>query len=117
MEAYDIDSSEVTVEVQGAKVILEGTVPSRHMKHAIEDLVDACPGVQDIENKVRVASPNYQGSAGGAAGSGMSTGSGTAASSSATTGSTAPGSTRAGAQSTGTQSTMGSQPNSTRTKQ
>jgi len=117
MEAYDIDSSEVTVEVQGAKVILEGTVPSRHMKHTIEDLVDACPGVQDIENKVRVASPNYQGSAGGAAGSGMSTGSGTAASSSATTGSTAPGSTRAGAQSTGTQSTMGSQPNSTRTKQ
>lgn len=64
MEAHHIDSSEVTVDVRGAKVILEGVVPSRHMKHAIEDLVDACPGVQDIENRVRVASPNYQGSTG-----------------------------------------------------
>jgi len=61
-EAYHIDSSEVTVEVQGAKVTLEGTVPSRHMKHAIEDLVDNCPGVADIDNRIRVASPNYQGS-------------------------------------------------------
>lgn len=64
MEAHHIDSSEVTVDVRGAKVILEGVVPSRHMKHAIEDLVDACPGVQDIENRVRVASPNYQGTSG-----------------------------------------------------
>jgi BON domain len=49
-----IDSSDVTVEVSGAKVVLDGTVPERPMKHAIEDLVDACPGVQDIENKIRV---------------------------------------------------------------
>lgn len=54
MEAQYIDSSDVTVEVSGAKVVLEGTVPERRMKHAIEDLVDACPGVQDIENRVRV---------------------------------------------------------------
>jgi len=54
MEAQHIDSSDVTVEVTGAKVVLEGTVPERRMKHAIEDLVDACPGVQDIENRVRV---------------------------------------------------------------
>jgi hypothetical protein len=54
MEARYIDSSDVTVEVTGAKVVLEGTVPERRMKHAIEDLVDACPGVQDIENRVRV---------------------------------------------------------------
>jgi len=46
--------SDVTVEVSGAKVILDGTVPERRMKHAIEDLVDACPGVQDIENRIRV---------------------------------------------------------------
>jgi hypothetical protein len=62
MEAYDIDSSEVTVDVKGAKVFLEGVVPSRHMKHAIEDMVDVCPGVQDIDNRIRVSSPNYQGS-------------------------------------------------------
>jgi hypothetical protein len=54
MEARYIDSSDVTVEVSGAKVVLEGTVPERRMKHAIEDLVDACPGVQDIDNKIRV---------------------------------------------------------------
>jgi osmotically-inducible protein OsmY len=56
MESHYIDSSDVTVEVRGAKVVLEGTVPGRHMKHAIEDIVDACPGVQDIDNRVRVMS-------------------------------------------------------------
>jgi osmotically-inducible protein OsmY len=60
--AYHVDSSEVSVEVRGGKVTLEGTVPSRHMKHAIEDMVDDCPGVMEIDNRVRVASPNYQGS-------------------------------------------------------
>jgi hypothetical protein len=54
MEARHIDSSDVTVEVSGAKVVLDGTVPERRMKHAIEDLVDACPGVQDIDNRIRV---------------------------------------------------------------
>jgi len=54
MGAYYIDSSEVTVDVKGGKVTLEGSVPSRHMKHAIEDIVDACPGIVDIDNRVRV---------------------------------------------------------------
>ena len=54
MEARYLDSSDVTVEVSGAKVVLDGTVPERRMKHAIEDLVDACPGVQDIDNRIRV---------------------------------------------------------------
>ena len=56
-EARYIDSSEVTVAVSDAKVVLEGTVPERRMKHAIEDLVDACPGVQDIESRIRVMRP------------------------------------------------------------
>lgn len=60
--AYHVDSSEVTVEVRGGKVTLEGMVPSRHMKHAIEDMVDDCPGVMEIDNRIRVAGPNYQGS-------------------------------------------------------
>jgi hypothetical protein len=60
--AYHIDSSDVTVDVRGGRVTLEGSVPSRHMKHAIEDMVDRCPGVMEIDNRVRVASPNYQGS-------------------------------------------------------
>lgn len=54
MQARYIDSSDVTVGVSDAKVVLEGTVPERRMKHAIEDLVDACPGVQDIDNRIRV---------------------------------------------------------------
>jgi hypothetical protein len=54
MQARYIDSSDVTVQVSAAKVVLEGTVPERRMKHAIEDVVDACPGVQDIENRIRV---------------------------------------------------------------
>jgi hypothetical protein len=61
MEAYEIDSSEVTVEVLGGKVVLEGTVPDRYMKHAIEDLADAAPGVQDVDNRIRVASRAWSG--------------------------------------------------------
>ena len=93
MQAGNIDSSEVTVVVAGAKVTLEGTVPDRNMKHAIEDLVDACPGVQDIDNRVRVArnASSYGsgttqggGTTSGSSGTSASTGSGYGASSSAT---------------------------------
>jgi hypothetical protein len=61
MEAYEVDSSEVTVQVLGGKVVLEGTVPDRYMKHAIEDLADAAPGVQDVDNRIRVASRTSSG--------------------------------------------------------
>jgi hypothetical protein len=50
-----IDSSEVTIEVSGGKVTVEGTVPERRMKHAIEDMAEATFGVNDVENRVRVA--------------------------------------------------------------
>ncbi len=49
-----LDVSDVSVQVDGAKVVLEGTVPERRMKHEIEDIVDACPGVQDIDNRITV---------------------------------------------------------------
>ena len=54
MQTGHLDSSEVMVEVTAAKVTLDGTVPERWMKHAIEDLADACPGVQDVENRIRI---------------------------------------------------------------
>ena len=54
MYAMEIDSSEVTVNVSDGRVTLDGTVPDRYMKHSIEDLVDECPGVQDIDNRIRV---------------------------------------------------------------
>ena len=55
MLADSIDSSEVTITVKDGQVTLEGSVPNRRMKHSIEDLVDAAPGVQDIENRRTLA--------------------------------------------------------------
>jgi osmotically-inducible protein OsmY len=48
-----IDASEVTVNVQGGKVTLEGTVDSRRTKNAIEDVAEQF-GVQDVQNNLRV---------------------------------------------------------------
>lgn len=50
-----IDASDVTVEVKGGKVTLYGTVAHRQMKHWIEDIVAACSGVNEVENKLSVA--------------------------------------------------------------
>jgi len=50
----DVDASEVTVEVKEGIVTLQGAVPERRMKHAIEDIVDDCTGVKDIDNRLRV---------------------------------------------------------------
>ena len=49
-----LDASDVRVSVAGGKVTLEGTLPERRMKPYIEALVDASPGVQDIDNRLRV---------------------------------------------------------------
>jgi len=49
-----IDVSDVSVDVQGGAVSLTGSVPERYMKHAIEDMADAAPGVQEIDNRIRV---------------------------------------------------------------
>ncbi|MEP7247039.1 MAG: BON domain-containing protein, partial [Gammaproteobacteria bacterium] len=64
MQAGHIDSSDVSITVATGAVTLEGTVPDRYMKHNIEDLVDACPGVQDIDNRIRVSRNYGAGSAG-----------------------------------------------------
>jgi hypothetical protein len=50
-----IDPSEVTVQVSNGVVVLEGTVPERYMKHVIEDIVDGCMGVKDVQNQLRVS--------------------------------------------------------------
>ena len=54
MQTDHIDSSEVTVQVAGSKVTLDGTVPERWMKHAIEDLAAGCSGVQDVDDRIRI---------------------------------------------------------------
>jgi osmotically-inducible protein OsmY len=67
MQGAHIDASEVSIEVSGGRVTLEGTVPDRRMKHAIEDMAGSCPGVNDVENRVRVTQGNWQGGESGRA--------------------------------------------------
>ncbi len=49
------DASEISVNVKDGIATLEGTVEKRQVKHDIENIVESCMGVKDIENKIRVA--------------------------------------------------------------
>ncbi len=49
------DVRDVTVQIQGGRAVLAGTVPHRAIKHRIEDIVDGCPGVSEIDNRIRVS--------------------------------------------------------------
>ncbi len=49
-----IDCRDVCVDVQGCMVTLTGSVRDAHTRHLIEELVEGCPGVQDVENRIRV---------------------------------------------------------------
>lgn len=49
-----IDLSEVEVHVNDGHVRLEGEVPDRFSKHAIEDIADFAWGVKEIENRIRI---------------------------------------------------------------
>jgi osmotically-inducible protein OsmY len=53
-QASEVDSQKIGVDVQACKVTLTGSVPNSHTRHLIQDLVDACPGVQDIDNRIHV---------------------------------------------------------------
>jgi hypothetical protein len=49
-----IDASEIEVTVEAGEVTLEGHVPSRPMKHQIENVADSVLGVKDIHNRLRI---------------------------------------------------------------
>lgn len=49
-----LDVRDVTVCVTDGRVSLEGSVPNRKTKHAVENCADACPGVQEVDNRIRV---------------------------------------------------------------
>jgi hypothetical protein len=49
-----IDASDIELRCSEGKVTLEGEVATRWMKHRAEDLVDACNGVKEIDNRLRV---------------------------------------------------------------
>ena len=67
-----IDASDVTVEVNQGVVRLTGGVDERRTKYQIEDLIERCGGVQDVDNQLRIrSSPLWSGaeaSAGGSSG-------------------------------------------------
>ncbi len=52
----DLDASNISVRVSNGKVTLEGMVDQRWMKHRAEDVVDACTGVTEIDNRIQVTS-------------------------------------------------------------
>jgi len=58
MHSLEIDASEVSVDVRNGTVTLEGIVPEPRMKSAIEHMADSCPGVSEVENKLRVSQPH-----------------------------------------------------------
>src|SRR3546814_19727020 len=60
-DAPDVDAGEIGIQCKDGIVTLEGSVESRHMKHRVEDIVDSCSGVKDVENRLRVA-PGQQAS-------------------------------------------------------
>lgn len=64
-QLQDVDPSEVEVAVSGGCVTLSGTVPDRTMKHRIEDCADACPGVTEVDNHLRVRRARDMSSRGG----------------------------------------------------
>lgn len=49
-----VDASEVSLEVKDKVVTLSGFVSDRRTKYEIEDLVEHCGGVKDIDNQLRV---------------------------------------------------------------
>lgn len=49
-----IDASTFSVTVKNGEVTLEGTVRDRSTKHRAEDIVEACGGVKEIHNNLRV---------------------------------------------------------------
>src|SRR5690606_8630563 len=60
----DVDASDPEVKVSGGTVTLEGMVDERWMKHRAEDLADACSGVRNVENRIRVRSRHSSAGAG-----------------------------------------------------
>ena len=49
-----LDASSMDVKVEDGIVTLEGEASSRQMKHRAENCADACSGVKDVENRLKV---------------------------------------------------------------
>lgn len=49
-----VDATDIEVHCDQGRVVLDGKVPTRWMKHRTEDIVDAVRGTKDIDNRIRV---------------------------------------------------------------
>ncbi|WP_064749414.1 BON domain-containing protein [Lysobacter antibioticus] len=57
-----IDASDIEVRCENGRIVLEGEVDQRWMKHRAEDIADACSGVKDVDNRIRVRGGGRTGS-------------------------------------------------------
>ena len=53
----ETDAQHITVEVQGSKVILRGTVRSYAEKKAAEDAAWSAPGITEVDNRIVISLP------------------------------------------------------------
>ncbi len=56
-----IDAGEVSIEVQGGEVTLNGTVDDRMAKRRAEDIVERISGVSHVQNNLRVRGRQWEG--------------------------------------------------------
>jgi osmotically-inducible protein OsmY len=67
-----IDASDITVSISSGVVKLTGTVDSRASKYQVEELIERCGGVKDIDNQLRTQSRSMGQSSGVGGSSGLS---------------------------------------------
>lgn len=57
-----IDASDIDITVQEGRVTLTGTVDRRQTRYRVEDLVDRCHGVREIDNRLGIGPAQTSGS-------------------------------------------------------
>lgn len=61
MMDFDLDASDIEVEVQGEALVLKGEVASRQEKRLAESLVENIRGIRDVHNQLKVKSTPVEG--------------------------------------------------------
>jgi hypothetical protein len=54
MRDFEVDASDITIDVRNGVATLTGSVINRQTKHYVEDLAERCVGVRDVENRLTV---------------------------------------------------------------